>query len=67
MSWQALKQSYRVTEVIFRLALCKNDAKNRIYKQTQRLSYDECLENVCDPPRHPNLTIVVILSDLQYQ
>ena len=67
MSWQALKQGCRVTEVIFRIAQCKNGAKIQIYKQTQRLSYDECLENVCDPPRHPNLTIVVILSDLQYQ
>ena len=58
MSWQALKQSYRVTEVIFRLARCKNGAKNQIYKQTQLLSYDERLENLCDPHRQRKLTIV---------
>ena len=65
ISWHGLKQVSHVAEAIFRIAQCKNGAEIQIYNQTQLLSYDERLENLCDPHRQVELTIVVNHSDRQ--
>ena len=63
--WHGLKQISHVAEAIFRIAQCKNGAEIQVYKQTQLLSYDERLENLCDPHRQVELIIVVNHSDQQ--
>ena len=65
--WHRLKRIRHVAEAIFQIAQCNNGTEIRVYKQTQLLSYDERLENLCDPHRQVELTIVVNHSDHQWQ
>ena len=63
MTWNGLKQISHVAAAIFQIAQCNNGAEIQVYKQTQLLSYDERLEDLCDPHRQVELTIVLNHSD----
>ena len=65
--WHGLKRISHVAEAIFRIAQCNNGAEIRVSKETQLLSYDELLEDLCDPHRQVELSIVINHSNQQWQ
>ena len=57
--WHGLKRIRHVAEAIFRIAHCNNGAEIQVSKGIQVLRYDEFLEDLCDPHRQMELSIVI--------
>ena len=57
--WHGLKRIRHVAEAIFRIAHCNSGAEIWVSKGIPVLNYDEFLEDLCDPHRQMELSIVI--------